>query len=413
MILPVENVAGREPEAVRVGGASSRDEEVFRTTWAEPLDKPQHVDARIRCLRCHSVGTVGDRNPVLGSVDAVETEALDALLRHTAAFGLANDRSPVDAPAPKADWEEFLDHVVAHRLSGLLEAAVRGGDIRVDASKRAEVTALHRQISARVLWLDTTLVRIVRASHVIDVPLRVLKGAALARLYPDPLWRPYLDIDLLVPGERFAEAADGLIDLGYHRRSVELGPGFDRRFGKGATFRSQTEPTVDLHRTLVAGPYAFLIKPHDLFQHPSLAEVAGSTVPTIGPEATCILACLSATLSDAAPRLLTLRDVVESLRNPALDAERLRQLCERWHVTNTVGTAINAARTALSIDDHQLNTSFGLGRASVIERFATTAYRGDRHRWRRQAIGAVPFVPGWFGRLAYIRAILGARSSDG
>lgn len=337
-------------------------------------------------------------------------EPQDALLRRIAAFGLADDCPPIEAPASGADWWLFLDHVAAHRLSGLLDAAVRGGAVLVDGSQRAEVTALHRRVSTRVLWLDTTLLRIAGAFGVRELPMRILKGPALARLYPDPLWRPYLDIDLLVEGERFADAAGVLIDLGYERGSPELGPGFDRRFGKGATFRSGEDPTVDLHRTLVAGPYAFLIDPLELFQSPSVVELSALPMPAISAEATCIHACISATLSDATPRLLTLRDVVESLRNPALDPGRLRQLCEQWRVANTVETAIDAARTALSVDEAHVPVALRHVQPSAVERFATSAYRGDRHRWRRQALGAVPFVPGWSDRLAYLRAVLGARS---
>ena len=314
-------------------------------------------------------------------------------------------------PADDDEWGLLLRLVVAHQLSGLLDAAVRAGDLRVDEGRRSEVEDLHRRTSTRVLLLDTTLLAVAAELGNRDVPMRVLKGPATATLYPDPLWRPYVDVDLLVHGDRFADAAAALHDLGYQRRSVELRPDFDRRFGKGATYHREAGASIDLHRTLVAGPYAFLIDPGSLFDRPTEFEVAGTCFEALSPEAGFIHSCISATLSDAQPKLITLRDVVQSYRNPELDTDEVRRLCDAWRIGHVVNTAAAAVNKVLEPPESaRVPTDLAAPSASILERFARWGYRARHKRWRRQALLAVPFVPGWSDRVAYTRAVLTSRS---
>ena len=156
-----------------------------------------------------------------------------------------------------------------------------------------------------------------------------------------------------MPGDRFADAAAALHDLGYQRRSVELRPGFDRRFGKGATFHRKADANIDLHRTFVAGPYAFLIDPGDLFDHPTEFEVSGNCLEALSPEAGFIHSCISATLSDAQPKLITLRDVVQTYRNPELDADEVRRLCDAWRIGHVVNTTTATVNTVLGLPESE------------------------------------------------------------
>ena len=168
----------------------------------------------------------------------MESPAIDALLRRVAAFGL-DDLLAITIDVDDEQWHRFLQLVGAHRLSGLLNEAVGSGAPALDSGRRAEADEMHRRMTARGLLLETMLVSVAGLLDAEDVPLRVLKGPASAAFYPDPAWRPYVDIDLLVPGERWADAARILDGAGYRRRNAGLGEAFDRRFGKGATFRTR------------------------------------------------------------------------------------------------------------------------------------------------------------------------------
>ena len=113
-------------------------------------------------------------------------------------------------------------------------------------------------------------------------------------MYPDPQWRPYVDVDVLVPGERIGEAIAVLADLGYQRQSPELRRGFDQRFGKGTTLRKAAAATVDLHRTLIAGPYSFLIDADSLFVQPRSFQCAQDSLRTLNAEAQLVHCAVSA-----------------------------------------------------------------------------------------------------------------------
>lgn len=49
----------------------------------------------------------------------------------------------------------------------------------------------------------------------LDIPLVLVKGACVARAYPETWLRPYTDIDLLIAEERLADFLPAVIDLGY------------------------------------------------------------------------------------------------------------------------------------------------------------------------------------------------------
>lgn len=341
----------------------------------------------------------------------MERAPSDALLRQIASWGLAEEKELLDPPPEDAEWQRLVQRVATHRLSGLLDAAMRAGAIRLDSRRREEVEQLHRQVSTKVLLLDTTLSRVANALTDHLVPMRVLKGPATSALYSDPLLRPYVDIDLLVPGDRFADAAELLTKMGHHRRSVELRPGFDRRFGKGATFHRAADANIDLHRTLLSGPYAFLIEPSTLFDRPAEIEVAGTHLEALCPEAQFVHACISATLSDAEPKLITLRDAVQTFRNPALDLDELRRLCTDWRIGGVVDATMASVNSILGLrQSESLPPDLGLRRSSVVERVAQWGYGAHNKRWRRQALTAIPFVPGWSDRAAYARAVFRSRS---
>ena len=66
------------------------------------------------------------------------------------------------------------------------------------------------------LMLDAATAQVVTAFEQVGVPSMILKGPAIVeRLYGDGAFRPYVDIDLLIPGECLPVATDALRRLGY------------------------------------------------------------------------------------------------------------------------------------------------------------------------------------------------------
>ena len=219
------------------------------------------------------------------------------------------------------DWTRLLELVRAHRLSGLLSEVVRTSSFPLAESRRAEVRDIHRQMAARVLLLEATLVTVAGLLDTAGISFRVLKGPAAAALYPNPIWRPYVDIDVLVPGEDFADAARILDGMGYKRRNAGLGERFDRQFGKGATFgheddRRECRPASD--------PGGWTVRLSDRGSGPVCTTRRRSTwpaasLPALDLEARFVHSCVSTVLSDARPKLITIRDVAEQFRSVELD----------------------------------------------------------------------------------------------
>src|SRR6185295_18812816 len=140
----------------------------------------------------------------------------------------------------------------------------------------------------------------------------VLKGPAVAHVaYPDPSWRPFGDIDVLVPAGRFDDACDVLAALGYHRSFVDPRTGFAARFGKGAAHVGADGLEVDLHRLLADGPFGFWVD-HDVILGATAAfELAGRRLARLDDSAILLHACLHAVLGGRNPTLLQLRDVAQ------------------------------------------------------------------------------------------------------
>ncbi|HYN94478.1 MAG TPA: nucleotidyltransferase family protein, partial [Pilimelia sp.] len=102
--------------------------------------------------------------------------------------------------------------------------------------------ALNRRWAAQQLALEAAGLGAIAALRRAGIRPILLKGpVTTARLYPDT-FRPYVDIDLIVPPDAYAQAVAVLAGLGF--RAVAAGPVADSfvRPGDGAM--------IDLHRTL-------------------------------------------------------------------------------------------------------------------------------------------------------------------
>lgn len=297
--------------------------------------------------------------------------------------------------------------VKTHKLTGMLMSAhlAQMFPLSDSQAREVEIRLMHEMV--HVLELDHLLVMVCSALDAAHVDFRVLKGVSQARtLYDDPAQRPYSDIDLLVRGSQFAEALSVLAEMGLHRPQRELHHGYDARFGKGATLRTATGRGVDLHRTLLAGPYAMLVDATALFGHEEFVTVGGHTLPTLSATDRFVHSCFSAVLSDSHPSLLALREVCLGVPDSAYETRTLLGRAKAWQARAVVAAAVSLAWTTLGPTESPPLLAWSSGyRPTMPERLAMWAYRGKRHRWSRQAWVAVPFVKGVRPKFDYVRAI--------
>jgi Uncharacterised nucleotidyltransferase len=256
---------------------------------------------------------------------------------------------PGTAPPPRDGWEEHLDLVLSQGLAGLFSASAAAGMIDIDAGIAGR---LQRQLDAeavRAVQLEGELLRL--APVLEHLGALVLKGAVLAHAaYPDPLLRPFTDIDLLVPGDRMSHAISALATYGYRRTRPEPAPGYDARVGKAVALQHDGGVVVDLHRTLAAGNAGERIDVPEIVAARRPVPIGPHTIPAPTWEVHLVECALHATAGDGLARPLSLRDIAEVTHHPSLDPGRAAELALRWQVAELVGLGLQAARDDLGLE---------------------------------------------------------------
>jgi hypothetical protein len=270
-------------------------------------------------------------------------------------------------------------------------------DVREAARARAKVDLL----------LEHELLVAVRALESAGVAYRVLKGQAWAHsVYPNPAWRGFGDVDLLVRSDDWYHAIDVLLATGARRTLPELRPGFDRRFGKDATLLVGIGWQLDLHRMLVVGPFGLWVTEDDLFDCSSSISIGGKAVATLGKEASFLHACYNAALADDPPRLIAVRDVCQVASSVESEPKGIEAMARRWRAGAVVYRALMLAVDLLGQEVWRLPFAapFEARRGTTFERALVATYRGSGRGYTSQ-LAAVAALPGVRERLTYLRAL--------
>ena len=210
-------------------------------------------------------------------------------------LGLAHGSRPVHLTPGEAG--SLLARPAFHGLTALLGAAVDTGDVRVDIATSGEVTRGWAEAMARAVELDGLLLEVCAALAQAGIPTRVLKGAAVATLdEPDPAWRSYQDVDVLVPANRLMAAADALAPLGLQPAVPPVRRGWADRHAKSLTLRHHSGMQVDLHRRLAGGPLGARIRTDALFAGGDDLPVGTATLTALVAEHRFLHACYHAVL---------------------------------------------------------------------------------------------------------------------
>ena len=192
------------------------------------------------------------------------TPPLDGLLA-----GLRLALGAGNAPAHRAallevdDWAGLEALAAYHRVSGLFLRGTTNAGVRLpDRAVAGALTRRRGRDALRGLRQLAAMQRVTAALDAAGIPSLVLKGLPLGqRAYGDPFVKSAIDVDLLVPENVFAAAADVLRTLGWRRvtpafretpmrrrwyDSVQKDDGFT---GGGAK--------VELHRRLFGNRFLF------------------------------------------------------------------------------------------------------------------------------------------------------------
>jgi hypothetical protein len=335
-----------------------------------------------------------------------------SVLTGAAAFGLPGAAGLL--AARELDDDEFdalLARAAREHVVGHLAAAADAGALPVAAAQHAALHELHLASLALDLELERLLVDTSVLFRHSGIEHRAIKGPALAhRIYPDPSRRSYADVDVLVRGAQFDDAVAVLAARGGRRRFTEPRPGFDGRFGKGVCV-SMGHLEVDVHRTLVAGPFGLAVVVDDLFAAPATVVLGGERVPVLPLAPAFVHACIHAALGDRLPRLVPARDVAQLALSGRVDAGEVVDLARRWRCRAVVQRAIRLARHVLDLPSlGRIDDWAATYHPDRFERGALRAYLAGDRSYGLQAAAGLRALHGVRDRAAYARALVAPSS---
>ena len=277
----------------------------------------------------------------------------------------------------------------------------------LDAGDQEELVRHHSNAMLWALALERELVLVTGMFEEAGIGSIVLKGPAVANtVYPDPAWRPFGDLDLLVEASDLAPAVELLEAQGFVRRLPEPRAGFDARFGKGVELRNATRIDVDLHRTLALGSFGVWLDTRVLFERTDVFALGGRAFRKLDAEALLLHAALHATLGSRNPRLLALRDVAQISESARPDWEAVGELGRSWHAQVVVAAALRAASSQLRWPIPPEAEPLLGRRVSRRERRALSAYSRGSQRSDAMALGSLRTIRGVRAKAAYARAML-------
>jgi hypothetical protein len=332
--------------------------------------------------------------------------ASDELLRLVAAFGLPGQRARFcDGPPDQAAWSALLGRARGQRVPGLLLAAIDAGAVPVRDEQREEAREHHLEAMASVLRLERRLLEVADVLDTEGLAMVVLKGSALAHLaYPDPGWRFFGDVDVLVRGDDLAAVLATLTDaFGAARAVPEVRPGYDRRFAKSVTLRCADGIELDVHRNLVFGTFGFAIDLEVLFDTAERFELGGRELAALGPEARLLHACYHAGLGDPSPRMNSVRDVAQLLLTGDHEPGRALALAERWGSLAVLQRGIRLCRELLGVEvAGPLAEATAAYRPSARESRAIDSYVGSNRSHSAKVVASLPFIDGPRAKTAFV-----------
>jgi hypothetical protein len=269
--------------------------------------------------------------------------------------------APTDRPRADAGrmdsavWSRLLRAADWHRLAPALYCHLNEQPWHVPAGV---IDTLHRAYmanAARNMFIASSLTGALDALSLAEVPVVLLKGAALIEAYyADPAQRELLDLDLLVPAERLGAATAALAPLGYRSAHDEEGirgtPQSDQHHDPPLVGEEELV-AVELHRHITIGGEGAGFDINELWQRARLASRGDHFLP--GPEDLLLHVCFHFTRNrlggsyqrrNTGGALAQVFDIARVVAGSAIDWRLLVDITHRYGLGARVFLALFAAR---------------------------------------------------------------------
>lgn len=240
-------------------------------------------------------------------------------LDDVAAWGLAAPPTTALETESFGGWRQMVTTAHAARMPGLLAKTLADGywqGADIDASM------LHESLRDR-LTMDLVAERraLIVTDHFTRHGIRhvIFKGVAYAHgREVDPGCRHFDDVDVVVHGSDFPRAKTLLDDLGARRLYPEPRPGFDERFGKGASYISDELGAIDLHRMVATGWAGARLDEAGLLENVDALDLGGRKIPVMEPITAALVTCVRVVAGGSAVTAREMRDAALAWQVPGV-----------------------------------------------------------------------------------------------
>ena len=197
------------------------------------------------------------------------------------------------------DWDSLADAAEYHGLAPLLHRAV--DTACADLVPEAVANQLrddYRDSARHNLVLTSQLLTLLSAFQVAGIDVLPLNGPALAeRLYPDPVLRPFSDLDILIHKRDVPAALAALTreryTLAAHQARLTVPTLI--RLNCELLFTHERIASLDAHWEIGPADYPFRFDTEILWRSPSQLSIAGREVPSLSPPSLLLFLCVHGT----------------------------------------------------------------------------------------------------------------------
>ncbi len=317
-----------------------------------------------------------------------------------------------DEPLNDLHWSNLLSDVSQNRLWLVAAAAVNTGVLPVTVEQAEQILDGEERAVSTLLRVEQATLQVADLLASIGsygVDFLILKGPAHAQmLWADTQLRAWGDLDILVPEPHMAVVAETLVaDLGavWHDREADRQNAI--RFANSMTFTLRSGVEVDLHLTLLRGPFVETLHRDDLWRDNSTVQVGSRQMSGLSPEAMVVHACMHA-LSNEYGQLTRLRDIAEGLREGSgVDHHRVITLSEQWNCEAVVASAINRAASIFGSAGDLALTDWAALRPGTARQHRWMGYYLGKRRTDRMlfALSIAEAIQHRTRRVAYLRGL--------
>ena len=293
-------------------------------------------------------------------------------------------------------------------MTGLAVESAAAGWLRLSDVQAAALLAEHRGAMAWCLGVERKLVGLADAFDAEGIGFAVLKGASVAHtMYPETCLRSFADVDLLVSTADYERACALLGRLGHVRQRPEPRPGFEVRFGKASVHKHPDDGIeVDLHRTLVLGPFGLWIRPEELLERREPFLLAGRKVSRLDDTGMLVNVAMHASLGWWPPRLVPLRDVLQVMEEGDVEWDVLSRWGREWRLTAVLRHAFETASATLDTPVSAAARHLLAAAVPPREARALRVHTGERREHGGSAIATLRAIPNVRDKAAYVRALI-------